>query len=124
MRLSSRTLPAIAAILGCWPRLAYAADAQTQAMGTLVLKSVVSLAIVLALFAIAVWGIRRLQGSLGNQGSRTLKLESRISLDTRNSLAIVRHGDQRWLLGISPAGIARIDNLENESPAATEQEAA
>ena len=84
----------------------------------LVLKSTVSLAIVLALFALAIWGMRRLQGSLGNQGARALTMESRISLDTRNSLAIVRHGQQRWLLGISPSGITRIDSLEN--PAATD----
>ena len=82
----------------------------------LVLKSTVSLAIVLALFALAVWGMRRLQGGLANQGARALTMESRISLDTRNSLAIVRHGQRRWLLGISPSGITRIDSLEAPSP--------
>ena len=36
----------------------------------------------------------------------------------------LRPVEQRWLLGVSPAGIARIDSLEDESPAETEQEAA
>lgn len=103
-------------MLGLWPRLAYAAAGEPQGMGMLVLKSAVSLAIVLALFALVVWGMRRLQGRLASHGARALSMESRISLDTRHSLAVVRHGQQRWLLGISPAGITRIDSLE-EAPA-------
>lgn len=102
-----------------YPQLAYAAAGEPHGMGMLVLKSVVSLAIVLALFALAVWGMRRLQSGLGNQGMRSLTVESRISLDTRNSLAIVRHGNQRWLLGISPAGISRIDGLSEDSGSET-----
>lgn len=114
---------AISALLGLWPQLAYAAAGEPEGMGMLVLKSTVSLAIVLALFALVVWGMRRLQGRLSNQGARALSMESRISLDTRNSLAIVRHGQQRWLLGISPSGITRIDSLE-EAPAASPKEPA
>ncbi len=119
----SRHLLAITAMLSLWPQLAFAAAGQPQGMGMLVLKSTVSLAIVLALFALAIWGMRRLQGSLGNQGARALTMESRISLDTRNSLAIVRHGQQRWLLGISPSGITRIDSLE-ETPSTGSKEPA
>jgi flagellar protein FliO/FliZ len=113
----SRPSLAIVAMLSLWPRLAYAAAGQPQGMGMLVLKSTVALAIVLALFALVIWGMRRLQGGLANQGARILTMESRISLDTRNSVAIVRHGKQRWLLGISPSGITRIDSLED--PAVT-----
>ena len=108
---------------GLWPQLAHAAAGQPQGMGMLVLKSTVSLAIVLALFALVVWGMRRLQGRLGNQGARALAMESRISLDTRNSLAIVRHGQQRWLLGISPAGITRIDSLDEPADARAKEQA-
>lgn len=115
------TLP-LAFAAGLYPQLAYAAAGQPHGMSMLVLKSVVSLAIVLALFALAVWGMRRLQSGLGNQGMRSLTVESRISLDTRNSLAIVRHGNQRWLLGISPAGISRIDGLSGDVESETESD--
>jgi len=114
---------AVLATAMLWPRFAHAAAGEPQGMGMLVLKSAGSLAAVLALFALVIWAMRRLQGKLAQQGTRNLSLESRISLDTRNSLAIVRHGEQRWLLGISPSGITRIDSLEEASPAAAKEPA-
>ena len=119
MRPSHHLTRPLAFTASLYPQLAYAASGQPHGMGMLVLKSVVSLAIVLALFAFAVWGMRRLQSGLGNQGMRSLTVESRISLDARNSLTIVRHGNRRWLLGISPAGISRIDSLSGDEESET-----
>lgn len=102
-------------VTGMYPEQAFAAAGQPHGMGILLLKSVISLAVVLALFALIIWGMRRLQFGLASKGIRTLSVENRTSLDARNSLVIVRHGNRRWLLGISPAGINRIDRLPETS---------
>jgi flagellar biosynthetic protein FliO len=74
----------------------------------MMLQSVAALALVLALFAGLVWGMRRLQFRQLPQGESAMRVVQRLSIDTRHSLVEVEHGHRRYLLGISPAGISAI----------------
>lgn len=87
---------------------------EASGLGMLMLKSMAALAGVLALFALAIWLIRRFHPGLKTTGENMLVLEQRISLDGKNTLAVIRCGGQRWLIGFSPAGPVRIDRLDPE----------
>ncbi len=98
-----------------WPTLAVAATgSEVPGLGILMLKSMAALAGVLALFALAIWLIRRFQPRLRTAGKHMLRVEQRISLDGKNAVAVIRCGSQRWLIGFSAAGLTRIDRLDPE----------
>lgn len=84
-------------------------------------KTVAALAVVLALFAFVVWLLRRVQGGRVMSGKYPLRLEHRMNLDNRNALAVVCCDQQRWLVGISPAGVTRIDRLSSGEGASAPQ---
>lgn len=111
MRLSGCT--AVALVAGLWPWPAFAADEKELGLGMLMVKAVAALAAVLALFALVVWLMRRVQGGGIMPGKSPMQLEYRMNLDNRNAIAIVRCDGQRWLVGISPAGLTRIDRLSS-----------
>jgi len=94
-----------------WPLQAFAASGQEPGLGMLAVKSVAALAAVLGLFSLIVWVMRRIQGGRMMTGKMPLRLEQRMSLDNRNTLAVVRYEGQRWLVGISPSGLTLIDRL-------------
>lgn len=121
MRLSGCT--AVALFAGLWPWPALAADGQELGLGMLMVKAVAALAAVLALFALVVWLMRRVQGGGIMPGKSPMQLEYRMNLDNRNAIAIVRCDDQRWLVGISPAGLTRIDRLSSADEGHAPQEA-
>jgi len=106
-----------------WPGSAIAAGNETYGLGFLMVKSIAALAGVLALFALTIWLIRRFQPGLKTTSKNTLAIEQRINLDNKNTIAVIRCGDQRWLIGVSPAGLARIDRLspEHQKPTANER---
>jgi len=83
----------------------------------LMLQSVAALALVLAIFAAMVWGLRKLQFRQLPQGEMAMRVVQRLSIDSKNSLVEVEHRGSRYLLGISPAGISSITDYCVESVA-------
>jgi len=82
----------------------------------LMLQSVAGLALVLALFAGLVWGLRKFQFRQLPQGELAMRVVQRLAIDTRHSLVEVEYGKKRYLLGISPTGISTVsDSLLTES---------
>jgi flagellar protein FliO/FliZ len=123
MRIRLSGCATVALLAGLWPWPALAADGQELGLGMLMVKSVAALAAVLALFALVVWLMRRVQGGGGIMpGKSPMQLEYRMNLDNRNAIAIVRCDGQRWLVGISPAGLTRIDRLPPADEARPSQE--
>lgn len=101
-------------LLALWPDSAIASTNEVPGLGFLMLKSIGALAGVLALFALGIWLMRRFQPGMKATPGNMLALEQRINLDGKNTVAVIRCGSQRWLIGISPTGLARIDRLESE----------
>lgn len=81
-----------------------------DSLSILMLKSVAALALVLALFAVLVWGLRKLQYRQLPQGESAMRIVQRLSIDSRHSLVEVEHHGQRYLLGLSPTGMSEIIN--------------
>ena len=80
-----------------------------QGLGMMMLQSIAALAAVLALFAVLVWGMKRLQYRTGSSETSSMRVLQKISLDTRHSLVEVQHGNYRYLLGLSTDGMDVID---------------
>ena len=76
----------------------------------LMLQSLAALALVLALFAAMVWGMRRLQFRHLPQGEKAMRVVQRLAIDTRHSVVEVEHDGRRYLLGVSPSGISSISD--------------
>ena len=76
------------------------------------LQSVAALALVLALFAALVWGLRKLQFRQLPQGEAAMRVVQRLSIDSRHSLVEVEHHGRRYLLGLSPTGVSEISGGE------------
>ncbi|MDX8384829.1 MAG: flagellar biosynthetic protein FliO [Ghiorsea sp.] len=77
----------------------------------MMVQSIVALAVVLAIFAALVWGLRRFQQTtLAHQGE-SMAVIQRLHLDARNSVVEIRHGDQHYLLGVGQSGIQKIADI-------------
>ncbi len=82
----------------------------------LAIRAGVALIVVLGVALVSLrWLARRGLGRHGGLGGAALSLESRLALEPRRSLCIVRAGGRRWLLGVSEAGIAMLADLGGES---------
>jgi flagellar protein FliO/FliZ len=79
-----------------------------ESLFILMLKSVAALALVLALFAALVWGLRKFQFKQLPQGESAMRVVQRLSIDSRHSLVEVEHHGRRILLGLSPTGVSEI----------------
>ncbi|PIP02051.1 MAG: hypothetical protein COW18_01670 [Zetaproteobacteria bacterium CG12_big_fil_rev_8_21_14_0_65_54_13] len=78
-----------------------------QGMLAMVLQSLLGLAFVLGLFALLVWGMRRMQG--GQAGSPAdFRVMQKIHIDNRNSIVEIRHQGRQYLLAMSPGGITQL----------------
>ncbi|MDX8403408.1 MAG: flagellar biosynthetic protein FliO [Mariprofundaceae bacterium] len=84
-----------------------------ESLFVLMLQSVAALALVLALFAALVWGLRKLQFRQLPQGEAAMQVVQRLSIDSRHSLVEVEHHGRRYLLGLSPTGISEISGGES-----------
>lgn len=75
-------------------------------MGML-MQSLIGLAFVLGLFALLIWGMRKLQG---HQLSSTVdfRVMRKIHIDNRNSLVEIRHQGRLYLLAMSAGGIIQL----------------
>jgi flagellar biosynthetic protein FliO len=105
-----RASGALAWAAGLLPGVAAAADAGPD-LGTAVLKMVAALALVLGVFALAVYFMRRFGVMPVSGGGDLLRIERVVSLGHRSRLAVVRAGDRRLLLGITPGSIRRLADL-------------
>ncbi|MFA9461497.1 flagellar biosynthetic protein FliO [Thiohalorhabdus methylotrophus] len=81
--------------------------------GVALVKMLVGLGIVLGLFALGVYALKRF-GLLatGTQGEE-LRVERMISLGYRNRLAIVRAGNRRLLVGVTAGSVTRLADLSS-----------
>ncbi len=77
-------------------------------MLTMVLQSLVGLSLVLALFALVIWAVRRFQQHSGSSIGRDFKVIQRLHLDNKNSLVEIRHQGRHYLLGLSPGGMVQL----------------
>lgn len=77
-------------------------------MLSMLLQSMLGLALVLGIFALLVWGMRRLNLHQGGPLQRDLKIVQRMYIDSKNSIIEVRHKDQHYLLGLSPGGMVQL----------------
>ncbi len=77
-------------------------------MLAMILQSLVGLSLVLALFALVIWGVRRFQQHSGNTLDRDFKIIQRLHLDNKNSLVEIRHQGRHYLLGLSPGGMVQL----------------
>ncbi len=93
--------------------------AQTVTAGSLFVRLVVGLLVVLALLAVVVRVLRR---STGLQARRQAPLAvlARQSLGKGVSVAVVRAGDDTFLLGVAPQHVTRIARMEPDTLGAVE----
>ncbi|MDQ6998643.1 MAG: flagellar biosynthetic protein FliO [Mariprofundus sp.] len=82
-------------------------------MLSLLLQSMLGLAIVLGIFALLVWGMRRLNLHQGGPNQRDFKIIQRLYIDSKNSIVEVHHKDQHYLLGLSPGGMVQLHGEMN-----------
>jgi len=71
------------------------------------LQSLFGLAFVLGLFALLVWGMRRMQGRQINNPA-SFRVIQKIHIDNRNSIVEIRHQGRQYLLVMSPGGITQL----------------
>jgi len=76
----------------------------------LMLQSIAALALVLALFAALVWGLRKLQFRQLPEGEAAMRVVQRLAIDSKHSLIEVDHRGKRYLMGLSPTGISAISD--------------
>jgi len=77
-------------------------------MLTMALQSLLGLCIVLGLFALIIWGVRRFQQQGGKAVKRDFSVIQRIHLDSKNSIVEVCHQGRHYLLGLSPGGMVQL----------------
>jgi len=78
----------------------------------MLLQSMLGLAFVLGLFALLVWGARRLNLHNGGMVQRDFKIIQRMHIDNKHSIVEIRHKDQHYLLGLSPTGMMQLQPYE------------
>jgi len=74
---------------------------------SMLLQTMLALAFVLGLFALLVWGMRRLQGKqVGNPVD--FRVIRKIHIDNRNSIVEIQHQGRQYLLAMSAGGITQL----------------
>ena len=84
--------------------------ADPAALGTLGLRSLLALAVVGALLAATVWGLKRVTDA--RRGRQLLSVESALSLGDKRSLVIVAVEGRRLLVGVAPGGVSLVTELQ------------
>ena len=79
-----------------------------------VLQWILALLLVLALFALFAWLLRK-SGNLTLIGKNQLSVVTGLSLGVREKLVLVNVGDKQLLLGVTPGRIDKLLELEGES---------
>ncbi|MDX8405936.1 MAG: flagellar biosynthetic protein FliO [Mariprofundus sp.] len=78
-----------------------------HSMLPMLLQSLLGLAFVLGLFALLVWGMRKMQGQQ-NSSPIDFRVMRKIHIDNRNSVVEIRHQGRQYLLAMSPGGITQL----------------
>ena len=98
--------------------IAEEADLQRQSVTVIsyadVLQWVFALIIVLGIFAVFIWLLRK-SGSLSITGKSQLAIVSGLSLGMREKLVLVKVGDKQLLLGVTPGRVDKLLELEGDS---------
>ncbi|MDX8387490.1 MAG: flagellar biosynthetic protein FliO [Ghiorsea sp.] len=81
---------------------------------TLMAQSIGALAVVLAIFAGLVWGLRRLQGATVAKAESHMQVVQRLHLDSKNSVVEIKHGSKHYLLGVGQSGVQKIADVSDE----------
>ena len=75
-----------------------------------------SFALVLALMAVLLWALRRLQSRMNSQNSgRRLQIIETVSVGPRQKIALVRVGTHEVLVGITPTQMTSLGQLPEGS---------
>jgi len=83
---------------------------------TLMLQSVAGLAVVLSLFGLLVWMLKRLQKQRFTDSKNTsIQVVQRCAIDGKHSVVELTHGRHTYLIGLSPTGMTAIANHTNAS---------
>ena len=83
--------------------------------GWMLLRMLAVLAAVCALaYAMLRWGVRRLSPLNPNRSSR-MEIVDRLPIAPKQSLLVVRTGDQIWLVGSSEAGLQMLGSLDGQN---------
>jgi len=80
----------------------------------MMVQSIASLALVLAIFAGVIWGLKRLQqwqtSPVNRQGS--MRVEQRLALDSHHSIVEVSREGKRYILSLSSGHVQLLDTLQ------------
>jgi len=90
-----------------------------HSMLTMALQSLLGLGVVLGLFALMIWAVRRFQQRSDQPVKRDFRMIQRIHLDSKNSIVEISHQGRHYLLGLSPAGMVQLHSdhaLEKGAP--------
>jgi len=87
---------------------------------TLLLQSFAALAAVLALFAVLIWMLKRLQQHrLMHSPSGQTHITQRFAIDAKHSVVELSRGETRYLIGLSPTSMTAI--AEYKAPVEEEE---
>ncbi|MDQ6966898.1 MAG: flagellar biosynthetic protein FliO [Mariprofundaceae bacterium] len=87
---------------------------------TLMLQSVAGLAVVLAIFALLIWMLKRLQQQrYAGAPSGSMRIVQRFGIDAKHSVVELAHNGRSYLLGISPEGMTTIASHQDDAEAHT-----
>lgn len=90
---------------------------------TSVLQWGFSLIVVLAIFVMIIWLLRK-TGSLNFSGKSQLAIISGLSLGMREKLVLIKVGEKQLLLGVTPGRVDKLLELEGDARLFQNQEAA
>ncbi len=90
----------------------------------MMVKSIAALALVLALFALLVWALKRLQGAHlpRQQQGGALHIMQRLSLDAQHSVVEVSRGNSRYILALSQGHITLIEHIHEDNTEASQED--
>jgi len=82
-----------------------------------IVRALVSMVFVLLVLGALLWWLKTKGPALGVEEGSQLQVLSRIQVDARNKLILVKAGDARFLVGTSPSGIS-ITPVDSAKPQA------
>jgi len=83
-----------------------------QSLGMMLVQSIAALAMVLALFAALVWGLKRLQMYQLPSHVQGMKVVQRISLDAKHSIVEVQRSQKHYVLALSTDGVQLLEMFD------------
>ena len=115
---------ATAAATNAAPAVAAASAAGLPDVGGGLLRSIIGLAIVLAVIAGCAWLARRFGGRMTGGQSRLLKTVGALSVGQRESVVVVELGEQWLVLGVAPGRVNTLAQMPRQTLAEPAKSAA